>query len=514
MASTSPSTVPSEPAVAGSDTIDRYVWEVAAVVILGAIMSILDTTIVNVAIDNLGVDFHAPLATIQWVATGYMLALATVIPLTGWAQERFGAKRLWMGAITAFLIGSALSGLAWSATSLIIFRVLQGFGGGMILPVGQSMLAQAAGPRRLGRVMGIIGVPMLLGPVLGPVIGGLLIEYASWRWIFYVNIPIGAVALAFAWRLLPRDEPRPEHALDWAGLVLLSPGLAMLVYALSEVGSTGNVTGRNSTVALVLGLALLVAFTWHSLREGEHALIDLRLFTNREFAASSVTGLLFAGSMFGAMILLPLYYQIVRGGTALEAGLLMAPQGLGAAVVMPLAGKVTDRVGAGKVVPFGIALAVIGTAAYIDLSASTSFWFLGGALFVRGLGMGASMMPSIAAAYQTLPPRVIPRATALINVVQRVGGSFGTALFAVVLVRRIHSHVSALHLAHAPSFSGQIQNLPPGARQVLGNPVAHAFGDTFLWATVMMLLMFVPAAFLPRRPPERAPAGTGPVADV
>jgi MFS family permease len=184
----------------------------------------------------------------------------------------------------------------------------------------------------------------------------------------------------------------------------------------------------------------------------------------------------------------------------------MAPQGLGAAVMMPVAGKLTDRHGAGRVVPFGIALAVIGTAAYVGLSASTSFWFLGGALFVRGLGMGASMMPSIAAAYQTMAPRAIPRATALINVVQRVGGSFGTALFAVVLVRRIHAHVAALHLAHAPSFSGQIQNLTPGARQVLGNPVAHAFGDTFVWATVMMLLMFLPAAFLPRHPPDKAPA--------
>jgi EmrB/QacA subfamily drug resistance transporter len=509
--STSPPTTQPRSPGAGSDAIDRYVWEVAAVVILGAVMSILDTTIVNVAIDNLGVDFHSPLSTIQWVATGYMLALATVIPLTGWAQERFGAKRLWMGAIAAFLAGSALSGLAWSAASLIVFRVLQGFGGGMILPVGQSMLAQAAGPRRLGRVMGIIGVPMLLGPVLGPVIGGLLIEYASWRWIFYVNIPIGAVALAFAWRLLPRDEPRPEHRLDWKGLVLLSPGLALLVYALSEVGSTGDVTGRNSTVAFFAGVVLLGVFTWHSFREGDEALVDLRLFGNREFSASSLTGLLFAGAMFGAMILLPLYYQIVRGGTALEAGLLMAPQGLGAAVMMPVAGKLTDRLGAGRVVPFGIALAVIGTAAYVGLSASTSFWFLGGALFVRGLGMGASMMPSIAAAYQTMPPRAIPRATALINVVQRVGGSFGTALFAVVLVRRIHAHVAALHLAHAPSFSGQIQNLPPGARQVLGNPVAHAFGDTFLWATVMMLLMFLPAAFLPRHPPDKGPAEAGAV---
>ena len=183
--------------------LDRALLRLASVVVLGTIMSILDTTIVNVAIKTLGRDLGASLSAIQWVSTGYRLALATVIPLTGWASERFGAKRVWMTSVALFGIASALCGLAWSAESLIFFWVLQGFGGGMIMPIGQAILAQAAGPQRMGRIMSVIGVPTLLGPILGPVIGGLIVDNLSWRWIFFVNLPVGAVALAMAWRNSP-----------------------------------------------------------------------------------------------------------------------------------------------------------------------------------------------------------------------------------------------------------------------------------------------------------------------
>src|ERR1700754_91772 len=188
--------------------LDRALLRLASVVVLGTIMSILDTTIVNVAIDTLGRELHSSLSTIQWVATGYLLALATVIPLSGWAMERFGGKRAWMTSVALFLCGSALCGLAWNTTSLIAFRVLQGFGGGMIMPIGQAILAQAAGPERMGRIMSVIGVPTLLGPTLGPVIGGLIVDNASWRWIFFVNLPVGTVALALAARVLPGVEAR------------------------------------------------------------------------------------------------------------------------------------------------------------------------------------------------------------------------------------------------------------------------------------------------------------------
>src|SRR3982751_1894501 len=228
-------------AQSNDEPLGREVWIVAAVVVVGVIMSILDTTIVNVALETLSRELDAPLNTIQWVSTGYLLALATVIPLTGWMSEKFGSRRVWMTSVALFGLGSALCGLAWSAESLIVFRVLQGFGGGMIMPVGMSLLAQTAGPSRVGRVMSVIGVPMLLGPILGPVIGGLIVDSASWRWVFYVNIPIVVVALVLAARVLHPDAGRADAGpLDWQGLALLSPGLAAIVFGLSESETHGG----------------------------------------------------------------------------------------------------------------------------------------------------------------------------------------------------------------------------------------------------------------------------------
>src|SRR3954454_17270252 len=391
------------PSAGSVRVMDRALMRLASVVVLGTIMSILDTTIVNVAIETLGRDLGSSLSAVQWVSTGYLLALATVIPLTGWAMERFGGRNLWMVSVTLFLIGSVLCGLAWSTESLVVFRVLQGFGGGMIMPIGQAILAQAAGPERMGRIMAVIGVPTLLGPILGPVIGGLIVDNVSWRWIFFVNVPVGIVALVLAWRVLPRAAAVGRGAvLDVRGLLLLSPGLALLVYGLSQIGMQGSFTDYRVLLGVFGGLGLLAAFVWHALRARERSLIDLALFRDRAFAAASGTTFIFGVSLFGAMLILPLYYQVVRGESALNAGLLLAPQGIGAAMMMPIAGRLTDRLGAGRIVPFGVIVAVLGTAVYTQLSADTSYWVLGVALWVRGLGLGSTMMPAMAAAYQTL----------------------------------------------------------------------------------------------------------------
>src|SRR3954451_13065439 len=418
--------------------IDRALARLAAVVVLGTIMSILDTTIVNVAIETLGRELHASLTSIQWVSTGYLLALATVIPLTGWTMERFGAKRAWMTSVVLFLAGSTLCGFAWSTESLIAFRVLQGFGGGMIMPIGQAILAQAAGPQRMGRIMSVIGVPTLLGPILGPVIGGLIIDNFSWRWIFFVNVPVGLVALTLAWRILPRAEvSRRGAVLDIRGLALLSPGLALLVYGLSQVGMQGSFTDYRVLLGVGAGLVLLVLFVLHALQRSERSLTALSLFRDRAFAAASGTVFIFGVSLFGAMLILPLYYQVVRGESALAAGLLLAPQGVGAAMAMPIAGRLTDRLGAGKIVPWGVLVAVLGTGVYTQLSADTPYGVLGVALWVRGIGLGMTMMPSMAAAYQTLERAAVPRATTAINIIRTVGGSLGTAILSVVLERQI-----------------------------------------------------------------------------
>ncbi len=477
--------------------LDPHLKRLAVVVVLGSIMSILDTTIVNVAVPTLARDFRAPLSQVQWVSTGYLLALAMTIPLTGWAVERFGAKRMWIASLSLFLLGSALSGAAWSIESLIVFRILQGVGGGMIMPIGQSIMAQAAGPQRMGRVMSLLGVPMLLGPVLGPVIGGLIVDSVSWRWIFYVNIPIGIVAIALAVKFLPGHQRTDrDYKLDLLGLGLLSPGLGLFVYGLSQAGQG---SALSVFVPVAIGLGLIGGFVWHALHTKITPLIEVLLFRDRQFAAASTTTFFFGAALFGGMFLLPLYYQVVRGQSALTAGLLMAPQGIGAAMVMPLAGKLTDRYGSGRIVPGGLVVVSLATLAYTQLGAHTSFALLAVSLFIRGIGFGFVMMPAISAAYQTLAAPQVPRASTAINIVQRVGGSIGTALVAVVLEHQIN--------VQAHGISGGLTGASTAPRSVVAKvaqPLASAFGHTFWWVVAMTLVALIPALFLVRAPARAA----------
>src|SRR6266566_7444017 len=249
-----------------SDRIDAYVWRISAVVILGTIMSILDTTIVNVALATLGRELHATIAQIQWVITGYLLSLAAVIPITGWAARRFGARSVYLLSLLLFTVGSALCGVATSSTVLIVFRVIQGIGGGMLLPIGQLMMADAAGPARMGRVMSIVAVPAMLAPILGPTIGGLIVDDFSWRWIFLVNVPIGVIAVIAALRTLPRAERTGSDRLDVGGLALMGTGLPLLTYGLAEIGSTGSFTAGKVIGPCLGGIALIAAFAARALR--------------------------------------------------------------------------------------------------------------------------------------------------------------------------------------------------------------------------------------------------------
>jgi EmrB/QacA subfamily drug resistance transporter len=483
--------------------LDRGLLAISSVVVLGAIMSILDTTIVNIAINHLSADFDAPLATIQWVATGYLLALATVIPLTGWAADRFGTKRLYVTSLVLFLAGSALSGMAWSAESLIAFRILQGLGGGMIMPAGMTILTHAAGPDRIGRVMSVVGAPMLLGPILGPVLGGWLVDDVSWRWIFYVNIPIGAVALVLAMRILEPDRPQPTQRLDALGLALLSPGMAGLVYGLSETASHGGIGAPQAWIPALAGVLLLAAFVRHALRAPQ-PLIDVRLFAQRAVAAPAVAMVLFACAFFGAMLIVPLYYQVVHGLTALQAGLMVLPQGFGAAIMMVIGGRVVDRTGAKRVVLPGLVAIAAGMGLFTQVEADTSLWLLGFAALLIGLGMGASMMPTMASAYQTLTRPQVARATTAFNIIQRGGGAVGIALLSVVLAQQLADRLP--FAASAGEGLAAAQEIPPAARAQVMPLIADAFGHTFTWAVVLILLAIIPAWFLPWSKPEPAEA--------
>ncbi len=373
-----------------------------------------------------------------------------------------------------------LSGAAWSAGSLIAFRVIQGLGGGIILPVGQTMLARAAGPQRMGRVMSVVAVPALLGPILGPVIGGLIVDAISWRWIFYVNLPMGALALLAAWRWLEPDElRRPDAPIDAVGVALLSPGLAAFVYGVSEAATVG-LGGTRAVVGMAVGAALVAAFVLHALRT-RHPLLDMRLFADRVFAASSMAMAVFAATLFAVMLLFPLYEQAARGLSALDAGLLMAPQGLAAMVAMPVAGKLSDLRGPRALVLVGVAAAVLGTIAFTQVSADSSQALLALSLAARGIGMGFIMAPLMAAAYRTLSADAVARATTTMNIVMRVGGAVGTAVFAVLLQHELGDAASAAD-------------------------AAHAFGITFWWSLGATALVALAALGLPRDAAGPAPA--------
>jgi EmrB/QacA subfamily drug resistance transporter len=457
-----------------SDRLPPELVRLAFTLMLGAVMVTLDMTMVNVALDTLVREFHTSVATIQWVSTGFLLALAMVIPVSGWAVERFGAKPTWLVSIVVFVAGSMLCGLAWSAGSLIAFRVLQGVGGGMIIPLVQTILARAAGPERLGRVMGVIGVPAMLGPVLGPVIGGVIVSQASWRLIFYINVPICLAALVATRRIaMPDLRRRAATGLDALGLALLSPALAAIVYGLSQAGTHGSFADARVLVPAAIGVALLAGFVVHALRMRGEPIIDLRLFSGRTFAGYSAVVFFFSMAMLGTALLLPLYYQQVRGEDALHAGLLLAPQGLGMGVALVVAGRLTDRLGGRPLILAGLGLTAAATLAYTQIGAHTSVALLSVAALVAGAGIGTALVTAMSGVYKGLRPDAVPRATSAIRITQQLGGSFGIAVLAVVLQQQAAGRIGAAGLA-------------------------AAFGHTFWWALAFIAIALVPTLLLLR----------------
>jgi EmrB/QacA subfamily drug resistance transporter len=463
---------------AAGDRIEPHVWRIAGVVILGMIMSILDTTIVNVALRTLGHDLHSTIAQIQWVVTGYLLSLAAVIPVTGWAARRYGAKRVYLSSLVLFTAGSALCAVADSTTSLVLFRVLQGVGGGMIMPVGQLIMAQVAGPKRMGRVMGIVAMPAMLAPILGPVLGGTILQSLHWSWIFLVNIPIGVVAFIAGWRMLPQTESGAAGRLDVVGLGLLSTASTAIVYGLSQLGSHASLTAPSVVWPVVVGIALIVVFCRHALRV-ERPLLDVRLYANRIFGAASLTTFGLGAALFGAMILVPLYYQELRHESVIATGLLVGPQGLGMLLVMSFTGRLTERFGGGRVALVGVSILCLGTVPLAFVGAGTSILAISLVLVLRGVGIGLSFMPAMTAAFSALRPEQLSDATPQLNVLQRMGGAIGTAVLAVVLQRAS---------GPAPSIA----------------KLAGAFDTAYWWSLGIAALSLIPCVVLLRAENPRA----------
>jgi EmrB/QacA subfamily drug resistance transporter len=449
-----------------SDSIASILVTLTAI-ILGSFMSILDVTIVNVALPTFGRVFETSLQALQWIITGYMLASAAVIPVAGWLSDRFGSKRVYLTALVLFTAGSVLCAMATSAPMLVFFRILQGLGGGMLMPVGMSMLYRLAPPEKRGAVMGVFGIPMLLGPALGPVISGWLLEYASWPWIFLINLPVGILAVVIGMRSLPSFSAESTDArLDTVGMVLGPIAFASLTYGISESTDYGW-TGLRTVVGICVGLVALAAFIARELSTRQ-PLIELRVFASRDFTLAILTQWLMIAGMFGTFFLIPVFLQQIGGYSPLQTGLISLPNALVAACTMPIGGRIFDRYGARPAVLIGMAIVICAFWMLTGISISTTAIDLLLPLAVMGAGMGMAMMPLGTHVLSSAPRDLVSRVTSLTGSCQNVVSSLAIASFATLLQARTLAIADGAPITQAAE--------------------AAAFGDVYRAAVVILIL--------------------------
>ncbi len=525
-----------------------YKWVALAVVLCGTIMTILDSTIVNIAIPTLQHDLHAGSYTdIAWVVTGYLLAQGAVIPLTGWATDRWGTKKLYLITIVMFTVASMLCGVSQNLGELIFFRVIQGVGGGMLMPIGMTIILQAVGPQNMGKVMGIFGVPMLIAPAVGPVLGGYFVQDFSWRLIFYVNVPIGIVGFIAATRFLRETHRTAKLRLDVVGLLTGVPAVIALMYAVDRSTQLGWSSLLVVTL-LAASVLLMGVFIVRQLRF-RAPLLQLSLFRDRTFSWAMVLSFVVVTAMFGTMLLLPLYLQEVHGYDAIETGLLLLPQAAVAAISMPLGGYLTDRIGPKWVVATGMILLTIGSVVLAQIHYNSSNWLVISALLLRGFAMGFAMMPTMSAAMARVPRQYTSRASSITNTLQRLSSSVGIAVLVTVLAGQfagaaaqttcapsatvVAAAAASLHqpqltadeycghlrqtiaASSAQESSGSTQPSTGNAvldafnHQYAGGVFSDAFDRTFVLVAILSALGIIPALFLKR--PDRNASGSGAV---
>jgi EmrB/QacA subfamily drug resistance transporter len=525
-----------------------YKWVALAVVLCGTIMTILDSTIVNIAIPTLQHDLHAGSYTdIAWVVTGYLLAQGAVIPLTGWATDRWGTKKLYLITIVMFTVASMLCGVSQNLGELIFFRVIQGIGGGMLMPIGMTIILQAVGPQNMGKVMGVFGVPMLIAPAVGPVLGGYFVQDFSWRLIFYVNVPIGIVGFIAATRFLRETHRTAKLRLDVVGLLTGVPAVIALMYAVDR----STQLGWSSTLVVTLlaaSVLLMGVFIVRQLRFSA-PLLQLSLFRDRTFSWAMVLSFVVVTAMFGTMLLLPLYLQEVHGYDAIETGLLLLPQAAVAAISMPLGGYLTDRIGPKWVVATGMILLTIGSVVLAQIHYNSSNWLVISALMLRGFAMGFAMMPTMSAAMARVPRQYTSRASSITNTLQRLSSSVGIAVLVTVLAGQFAGAAAqttcapsatvvaaaattlrqpqltaqqycghlrqAIAASSAQESSGSTQPSTGNAvldafnHQYAGGVFSDAFDRTFVLVAILSALGIIPAFFLKR--PDRNASGSAAV---
>ncbi|MHB8576156.1 MAG: MDR family MFS transporter [Dehalococcoidia bacterium] len=476
----------------------QYKYLVATAFLFGLFMDLMDLTIVNVALPTLGRAFHAGDDTLEWIVTGYLLSLAIWIPASGWIGDRFGTKKTFMFALAMFTLASALCGLSWNIGSLIAFRLLQGVGGGMLTPVGTAMLFRAFPPKERARAALILTIPTVIAPALGPILGGILVDKVSWRWIFYVNVPIGIIGFFFSLIYLrEHKEERPGGADIW-GFLLSGAGLALVLYALSR-GAQDGWTSANVLGSGIPGIACFVALVFVELRRSI-PMLDLRLFADRMFRNANIVGFAAFASLIGVLFLLPLYLQTLRSFSAIDTGLILLPSAVSTMMFAQLSGKLYPQLGPRRLLMLALSLFAISSAMLLFVGLHTSVWWIAAIMFVRGIAMAFTFIPLQAATFATISPRDTGRASSLFNTNRQVAGSVGVAALATVLVGRTNSYV-----ADAKAAAGALR-LPPN--------IAHArllgFHDAF-FAAVILGIVGVAFAFLIRDEDARGTMQTGAV---
>ncbi len=495
-----------------------YHWQAVMVIVLGSFMVFLNMTIVNVALPRIIQVFQSTVGQGQLVLTGYMLALAVVAPASGYAADTFGAKRTYLTSIGLFTLGTALCGLAPTIEGLILFRVLQGMGGAMILPLGMAILFQIVPPRQRGTVMGVYGFPLLVAPMIGPVLGGYLVDYVDWRLVFAMGAPIGSLAILLGAAVLRETPTRRGGRFDWAGFVLAGIGFSAALLALAW-SPTDGWTAPHIVALWLVAAAVIPSFIVVELAQ-EHPLLDLSVLRNRTYVMATVVGSIATVAMFSSMFLLPLFLQNTRGLGAVDAGLILMTQALAAAMMMPIAGRVLDRFGPKPLVFPGLLALAYATWLLSRLDLDTPDWAIRLVLLLRGFAMGSMMMPVSTVAMDTIPRHLIARATALSNVIRQLCGAFGTGVFASLLLERQQFHQATLAQTLTPGNVAVVQvlsatqralleqglSLPAGetagllvlARQVATAATVRGFDDCFYFATFVALIGLVPAIFLKR----------------
>jgi len=479
-------------------------------IIIGVFMVMLDSTAMNVALPGLVSGLHSTLATLQWTITGYTLAQAAVIPLAGCLSDRFGAKRVFLCAVALFTLGSVLCATAHSDGVLIVFRVLQGLGGGVVVPIAIALTYRLSPPEKVGLVVGLMGIPILFAPAIGPVVAGWLVQYATWRWIFLLNLPVGVVGLLVGLRVLPKIERQSAPGLDLAGMILGPLAFAALCYGVSQ-GSASWTSGQ-TLGGLVAGGVALVAFIVVELR-AHTPLLELRVFRSRDFSLGIVAQWAAQFALFGGFFLLPLFLQQARGYGAFDTGLILLPQAIAAAIFMPLGGRLFDRIGARPLVVTGLGLVAGASVLLARVSVTTQGADLMLPLAMRGAGMGLMLMTLQTYLLNAAPRRLVSRVTALTNALQQVVTSLSIAGLATILTARTTTHLDAARAAlaarrpagttGAPSHDVAVR-LAHELHAALNSAFVAAFDDTF---RVLIVAAVIGAALgLVLRRPRAVPA--------